>query len=46
MYRKLIAMILACTMLVSISPAVAADNASASPTVEEILAEYHYHLAR
>lgn len=41
MYKKLIAMILACTMLVSISPAVAADNASASPTVEEILAEYH-----
>ena len=42
MYKKLIAMILACTMLVSISPAVAADNMSMSPTVEEILDEYHH----
>ena len=41
MCKKLIAMILACTMLVSISPAVAAENASAKPTVEEILNEYH-----
>ena len=41
MYKKLIAMILACTMLVSISPAVAAENTPAKPTVEEILSEFH-----
>jgi len=41
MYKKLIAMIMTCIMLVSISPAVAAENASAKPTVEEILNEYH-----
>ena len=41
MYKKIIAMILACTMLVSTSPAVAADQVSASPTVEEILNDYH-----
>lgn len=41
MYKKLIAMIMACTMLVSISPAVAAEAVPAKPTVEEILNEYH-----
>jgi len=41
MKRKLTALILVFTMLVSLSPAVAADEMSATPTVEEILNEYH-----
>lgn len=41
MYKKLIAMIMVFAMLVSISPAVAAEDAPAKPTVEEILNEYH-----
>ena len=34
-------LILACIMLVSISPVVAADTMSNQPTIEEILNEYH-----
>ena len=41
MKRKLTAMILVFTMLASLSPAVAADEMSATPTVEEILSEYY-----
>lgn len=43
MYKKIIAILLSCVMLVSISPAVAAADAPAEPkpTVEEILNEYH-----
>lgn len=39
--KKAIALTLACVMLITSSPAVAADNASAKPTVEEILDSYH-----
>ena len=41
MYKKMIAIFLSCVMLVSISPAVAAEDAPAKPTIEEILSEYH-----
>lgn len=41
MKRKLTAMILVFAMLASLFPAVAADTMSATPTVEEILSEYH-----
>lgn len=41
MKSKLTAIILVFAMLVSLSPAVAADEMSATPTVEEILNEYH-----
>lgn len=41
MYKKLIAMIMVCAMLVSISPAVAAEDAPVKPSVEEILNDYH-----
>lgn len=41
MGRKLMAFALIFTMLASLSPAVAADEMSAQPTVEEILNEYH-----
>ena len=41
MYKKAIAIILICVMLVSISPAVAADDAPVKPTIEEILNDYH-----
>lgn len=39
--KKLTAMLLIFAMLVPFSPAVAADEMSAKPTVEEILSEYH-----
>lgn len=39
--KKVIAIIMSCIMLISISPAVAAEDASVKPTVEEILSEYH-----
>lgn len=39
--KKVIALTLACVMLITSSPAVAADNTSAKPTVEEILDSYH-----
>ena len=41
MKRKLMAFALVFAMLASLSPAVAADEMSAQPTVEEILNEYH-----
>ena len=41
MKRKLMAFALVFAMLASLSPAVAADEMSAPPTVEEILNEYH-----
>ena len=41
MKRKLMAFALVFAMLASLSPAVAADEMSATPTVEEILNEYH-----
>lgn len=41
MKRKLMAFALIFAMLASLSPAVAADEKSATPTVEEILNEYH-----
>ena len=41
MKRKLTAFALVFAMLASLSPAVAADEMSAQPTVEEILSEYH-----
>lgn len=41
MYKKLIAILLSCVMLVSISPAVAAEDATEKPTVEEILNDFH-----
>ena len=41
MYKNLIAIFLSCVMLVSISPAVAAEDATVKPTIEEILNEYH-----
>ena len=41
MKRKLMAFTLVFAMLASLSPAVAADEMSAQPTVEEILSEYH-----
>ena len=41
MYKKLIALLIVCTMLVSIPPAVAADDTVPRPTVEEILNDYH-----
>ena len=44
MHKKLIAMIMVFAMLVSISPAVAAEDAPVKPTVEEILTEYHRKL--
>lgn len=40
MIKKVISIVMICVMLVTISPAVAADNASVQPTVEEILNEY------
>lgn len=41
MKKRFIALFIIFTMLVSISPAVAADDTSARPTVEEILSDYH-----
>lgn len=41
MKRKLMAFALVFAMLASLSPAVAADELSVTPTVEEILNEYH-----
>lgn len=41
MKRKLVAFVLVFALLASLSPAVAADEMSAPPTVEEILNEYH-----
>ena len=41
MNKKLIALILSCVMLVSASPAVAAEDTSVKPTIEEILNDYH-----
>ena len=41
MKRKLVAFVLVFALLASLSPAVAADEMSAQPTVEEILNEYH-----
>lgn len=41
MKRKVIALFLIFAMLATFSPAVAADEMSAKPTVEEILSEYH-----
>ena len=41
MKRKLTAFALVFALLASLSPAVAADELSATPTVEEILSEYH-----
>ena len=41
MYKKLIALLIVCTMLVSIPPAVAAADTVPRPTVDEILNEYH-----
>ena len=41
MKRKLIAFVLVFALLASLSPAVAADEMSAPPTIEEILNEYH-----
>lgn len=41
MKRKLIALTLVCSMMVSLSLAVAADEVPIQPTVEEILNEYH-----
>lgn len=39
--KKAICLLLVCAMLLPISPAVAADDSSAKPTVEEILSGYH-----
>lgn len=41
MYKKLIALLIVCTLLVSIPPAVAADDTVPRPTVDEILNEYY-----
>ena len=41
MYKRIFALIVIFAMLVPFSPAVAADDSSAKPTVEEILNEYH-----
>ena len=41
MNKKLIALILSCVMLVSASPAVAAEDTPVKPTIEEILNDYH-----
>ncbi len=41
MFRKMIVLFLIIAMLVPLSSAVAADEMSAPPTVEEILNEYH-----
>ena len=41
MYKKIIAILMSCVMLVSISPAVAAEDAPVKPTVEEILNDFH-----
>ena len=39
--KKIVSLLLILTMLVTLSPAVAADDSSATPTVEEILNSYH-----
>ena len=41
MNKKVIALILSCVMLVSASPAVAAEDTPVKPTIEEILNDYH-----
>ena len=41
MKRKLVAFVLVFALLASLSPAVAADEMSATPMVEEILSEHH-----
>lgn len=41
MTKKIVSLLLILTMLVTLSPAVAADDSSATPTVEEILNRYH-----
>lgn len=41
MIKKVISILMICVMLVTISPAVAANVTSVQPTVEEILSEYH-----
>lgn len=41
MFKKIVSMILICAMLIPLSSAVAADNTSVQPTIEEILNGYH-----
>ena len=41
MYKKVIASLLSCVMLISISPAVAAEDAPVKPSIEEILNDFH-----
>ena len=41
MTKKIVSLLLILTMLVTLSPAVAADDSSATPTIEEILNRYH-----
>lgn len=41
MLKKIIALSLICAMLVPLSPAVAADETTVTPTIEEILNSYH-----
>ena len=41
MFKKMIAMFIVCAMLVPLSPAVAADEPTSQPTIEEILNAYH-----
>lgn len=41
MKKRLISLFLAFAMLIPLTPAVAADETSAGPTVEEILSQYH-----
>lgn len=41
MLKKMIAILTVCAMLAPLSSAVAADNTTVTPTIEEILNEYH-----